>query len=137
MTLPIEVDKEDLMILLNNYEQRFKSKLTDVESIRSSLASAEKELQVLQEKVQKLRKQIDPNPGEARESFPINGTWHDRIRFVLGLFNRPMTTSEIVTVLEEYMKDWDRKKLMTSVSATISAAIGNIYNREKERVWIK
>jgi hypothetical protein len=65
-----------------------------------------------------------------------DGIWNDKISFILKLYNRPMTASEIVTVMEEYQPDWERKKLMTSVSATISAAIGSLYKKVENGITL-
>ncbi len=46
-----------------------------------------------------------------------------------------MTTTEIVDVIHEhYQPDWEKKKLMTSVSATISAALETIYTKNENKV---
>ena len=137
MVLPFDIEKDDLLILLRNYEERRQAKQAEVEISRAALEKGEHELAVLEEKVNRIRKQLDPIPAESKASFPTNGTWNDRIKFVLDLFGRALSTSEIVTVLEEYMKDWDRKRLMTSVSATISAAINTIYIRDGDKISLK
>jgi len=137
MATSYNIERDDLMILLTTYEERKGESKQTLEQARIAYEAAEKEYKVLEDKILVLRRQLDPNPGAGADKFPSLGVWNDKIKFVLELFHRPMATSEIVTVLEKYIPEWDRKQIMTSVSATISANMGTIYKRENDKIWIK
>ena len=131
VTYPVDLEKEDLIFLLESYEERLSAKADLIEGKKNELQELQNEANILHEKIVKIKEQMSPfNIGMARMSYPIDGTWNDKIKYVLKDAHRPLSTTEIVDIIKQmHQPTWERTKLMTSVSATISAAMGELYKK--------
>jgi hypothetical protein len=132
----LAVDKNDIAILLDVYEQRRIAKEVEAEAVRKTLDELEEELKALGTKILSLKSKISPDYSKRLAlPYPTSGTWNDKIKFVLEEAKRPLSTTEIVDIIkEEYQTDWERSKLMTSISATISAAMGSLYKKTENGI---
>jgi hypothetical protein len=138
MTAPT-LDKEDLELLIGVYEQKKQDIGIQIDELTFKLMGAQKELQVYEGKLVSLKRQRDEQYGAtADQPYPDGATWNERIKYVLRLLGKPATTSDIVDMMVKLQPASDRAKTMTSVSATISAAIEKLYTKDNEnRIALK
>lgn len=76
-------------------------------------------------------KRLSIGDGEYPTEYPINGTWNQKIQFILFNETNSLTSGEIVDSVVKKEPDLERSKVMTSISATLSAATDKgIYIKE-------
>lgn len=117
------LEKEDIDILLDAHEAQKKKYEQQIEELNSAIKR-------LEDKISSLKKMpLNSYRSSSRGSYESDSTWNSKITSILQMANKPLTTTEIVQFVLDFEPDLQRKSVLSSISATLSAAAGKKYKR--------
>lgn len=124
-------DEKEVEVLIEMYLNKVKNK-------KDELSKLEKDLQELNAKVLQLRRALQGGEGTygkvgSDELYSSKWQWAKKINFALDFTKKALTANEIFDVLSKFEMEFnlDKRKIMSSISGTLSSKSGSYEDRKE------
>jgi hypothetical protein len=132
MAIRIEIKDDEIYDLINFYISKQKSVLEQISKLENDLKNVNATIAQLKQRPLEIKDSFHAELRETGEIFSSKWSWLKKITYAIKEAGKPVTTKEIIQMLELYepKSDQDRKTATSSVSSILSVKSGKQSDRK-------